>query len=228
MPDGEQQVVCCQHTVSHTPERPPKEAVSLDQRRDTCDGCTGTFRLAELEDVVLDDGTVVTCCPSCVAQAPNRDDDGGSDTDGTDEDITEGPTQPRPTPSVPPKQVRTRTDAAVVSVASRSPKSSFALPQSTSARNGCVPTASPTPRSAVSSPTSRCERRGLARFSAWTPARATRRSAKRITSRSNAPIPTARAVVGPPSGSSRTLTNGFGTAIDDRFRLCGPKRSSPG
>jgi len=226
MPDGEQ-VVCCQHCEPHA-RAAAERGGSLDQRRDTCDGCTGTFRLAELEDVVLDDGTVVTCCPSCVAQAPNRDDDGGSDTDGTDEDITEGPTaatdSERSTEAGP-----TRTDAAVVSVASRSPKSSFALPQSTSARNGCVPTASPTPRSAVSSPTSRCERRGLARFSAWTPARATRRSAKRITSRSNAPIPTARAVVGPPSGSSRTLTNGFGTAIDDRFRLCGPKiRSSPG
>lgn len=98
MPNGER-VTCCANCASHAraaaadaSDRVSEREYTLDQRRGSCDGCRGTFLEVELEDIVLDDGTVITCCPSCAAEAPGRGNepsgsdaaemaDGGSDTD---------------------------------------------------------------------------------------------------------------------------------------------------
>ena len=89
MPNGER-VTCCARCAPHAraaAERSRNRAgggeAALDQRRGACDGCRGTFLEVELEDIVLDDGTVITCCPSCAAEAPGRTgaDDAGTGTE---------------------------------------------------------------------------------------------------------------------------------------------------
>ena len=95
MPDG-QQVVCCPDCEPHARAVAQTEGDgTLDQRRGTCDGCTGTYLVANLEDVVLEDGTVLSCCQSCAAEAPTGTDDdtaatdSAPDTSATDSDRTD-------------------------------------------------------------------------------------------------------------------------------------------
>lgn len=94
MPNGER-VTCCPHCEPHaraaagstTDEADTgtiTENQSLDRRRDTCDGCRSPFRKTELEPLVLGDGTVIACCPSCVADAPTGNGNDGSTISATD------------------------------------------------------------------------------------------------------------------------------------------------
>ena len=86
MPNGER-VTCCARCAPHaraaaeSRNRAGERAAPLDQRRGACDGCRGTFLEVELEDIVLDDGTVITCCPSCAAEAPGRSGTDGAKTE---------------------------------------------------------------------------------------------------------------------------------------------------
>lgn len=48
---------------------------TLDQRRSACDGCRRTVLESELEQLVLQDGTVLACCASCASEAPRADTD---------------------------------------------------------------------------------------------------------------------------------------------------------
>lgn len=84
MPDGEQ-FVCCPDCEPHARSVARTDG-SLDQCRAACDGCNGTYLETELEDIVLDDGTVLTCCRTCAAEAPGADADASNiDGDGGDE-----------------------------------------------------------------------------------------------------------------------------------------------
>ncbi|AEH37130.1 J domain-containing protein [Halopiger xanaduensis] len=84
MPNGEQ-VTCCPQCAPHaravTDAAADGEA-TLDQRRAACDGCRGSFLEAELEDVRLPDGAVISCCPSCAAEAPSGDSETGETAGG--------------------------------------------------------------------------------------------------------------------------------------------------
>lgn len=89
LPNGDR-VTCCPRCEPHARAVADGDAPSLDQRRDTCDGCRSTVLASELEDVVLEDGTVLACCPSCAAQAPDKKrTTDGSDGIGDDDDETE-------------------------------------------------------------------------------------------------------------------------------------------
>lgn len=98
MPDGER-IACCPQCEPHaraaarrpaSAQRPASDAdsrpASDDDGRLACDGCNERFPAAELDDLELPDGTVISCCPECLDEVPGAGDDTSGDGDASSAD----------------------------------------------------------------------------------------------------------------------------------------------
>ncbi|AFZ74707.1 J domain-containing protein [Natronobacterium gregoryi] len=76
MPDGSQVACCaqCEEYARAAAERLDDGYGSMADQRTVCDGCRQPVPDQDFEEIVVADGTVLSCCPSCVTEATRRDD----------------------------------------------------------------------------------------------------------------------------------------------------------
>ncbi|WP_435335554.1 J domain-containing protein [Haloarchaeobius sp. TZWWS8] len=70
MPGGTKSV-CCPECRTYAESVATRAEIST--RRRECDGCTTSYPVSNLDEVILPDGVSVLCCPECVQYAPAVD-----------------------------------------------------------------------------------------------------------------------------------------------------------